>query len=476
MKNALGLPEFIIDEKVHRDPTDRALFYDAVKEDRPTECPRCQLNGPFYSNGPGEPRLVQDLSAHGKLIFLKIEMRRWKCRNPDCGYVFSDFFESIDGKSQMTRRLRDHIRERSPLEQFSQIAREYSLSEGTVRLIFNDMVDECEHTLAYKAPRVLGIDEAHLDKKLRTVITDTENNHLLDILPHRDSPKIIKFLKSMDGMEYVKVVTMDMYEGFRKVVHSSLPWAHIVVDHYHVIQLANDKMDEVRRDLRRDLLALEKDLEKRQKELKAKDSDLTDKEKKILQYVKDSLYRLKQSLHILQKNREDLKLRESVWLKYVFQFHVEIKMAYYLKELVRRMYKAKDRNEAGYIYLVFKKNVPDYMEPFKTLEGTIDSWAEEIFNFFDYPFTNAYAENRNGFIKRVQEDCRALKFEQLRYKVLFASRATKLPKFRKRKAEWHESDNFGHMMSAYGATVDEIVEGFYVDIDDYLDNGVGVGR
>ena len=243
MANSLGLPEFNIDE-VLEDESGRSIMYVVSRISPPTTCPSCGCMGSFYRHGSNN-RLVQDIPSLGKLVYLKIKVIRYKCR--DCGATFYEDFDSIDGKERLTARFRAHIKERALKDTFSRIANDYSLSVNTIRDIFQDFVADNEKALIYVAPEVLGIDEAHLNKTFRCVITDSKNFMLLDILPDNETDRIIKFLKGMRNPQNVKVVTMDFCAPYRFAVKKALPAAHIVVDKFHVVQLANRKMDDVRK-------------------------------------------------------------------------------------------------------------------------------------------------------------------------------------------------------------------------------------
>ena len=107
------------------------------------------------------------------------------------------------------------------------------------------------------------------------------------------------------------------------------------------------------------------------------------------------------------------------------------------------------------------------MSQFVTARNTFKSWAREIFNYFDYPYTNAFTESTNNFIKKLDKESRSLMFEQLRYKALFATKATRLPKFEPQSALYSRSNNFIHMAPIQ--YVPKLIQGFGVDIKVLMD-------
>jgi len=61
-------------------------------------------------------------------------------------------------------------------------------------------------------------------------------------------------------------------------------------------------------------------------------------------------------------------------------------------------------------------------------------------NYFDHPYTNAYTESANALMKAINKESRSMSFEQLRYKVLFATKAPKVQRFSPKDADYEESD------------------------------------
>lgn len=405
MANSIGLPEFNI-LTVYEDADGRSVMYEVEAARPPRACPKCGCVGPHYKHTVDE-RIVQDISARDKLIYLKIKSRRYKCK--DCGSTFQEEYDCIDGKERLTMRFRLHIQARCLTDTFARIARDNSISINTVRRIFQEYINEKADTLLYSAPHVMGIDEDHVNKIYRFVITDCENNELLDILPDRETSTITSFFSRMSEKQNVEVVIMDMYRPYKAIIKKAFPSAKIVVDKFHVIQLTNRKMDDVRKSIRDKMNAAER---------------------------KRFLYLSK----LMKMNKEDISDHSKQTLRNAFVEYPVLGTAYYLKERIRDMYRFKKRYEAGSAFNHILRSIPDNSEPLVTLKSTFQEWAREIMNFFDYPYTNAYTESANALIKALNKDSRSMSFEQLRYKVLFSTKAAKLPKFSPKDADYEESD------------------------------------
>jgi hypothetical protein len=139
-------------------------------------------------------------------------------------------------------------------------------------------------------------------------------------------------------------------------------------------------------------------------------------------------------------------------------------------EAIRNVYRAPNRNEAGYRFQEFLRSVPSDLTPMVTAKETFQEWAREIMNYFDYPYTNAYTESANNLIKKLNKEGRSLSFEQMRFKALFSTRATRLPKFDIKTASYSKSDSFSMMTTTSVKPRKVLTQGFGVDIEELLDS------
>lgn len=101
------------------------------------------------------------------------------------------------------------------------------------------------------APKWMGIDEIHIIKRPRAVISNLDNNTAVNLLPNRYKTTIATYLASLKGREDVRYVAIDMWEPYKDAVHAVLPNAIVVVDKFHVQRMGNKAFDEFRRSLSR---------------------------------------------------------------------------------------------------------------------------------------------------------------------------------------------------------------------------------
>jgi transposase len=101
----------------------------------------------------------------------------------------------------------------------------------------------------------MGIDEIHIIKKPRCVISNIEHNTVVNVLRDRNKKTVADYLFRLKGRELMKCVTMDMWQPYKDAVRDVMPKAVIVIDKFQVVRMANDCLETVRKDIRGSLIA-----------------------------------------------------------------------------------------------------------------------------------------------------------------------------------------------------------------------------
>jgi transposase len=119
--------------------------------------------------------------------------------------------------------------------------------------IIEHYVEEGLARLDVSALRFLGIDETSRARGHRylTLFVDLEACRVVFIGLGKDSDTLCAFrevlVKRGGKVENVKEVSIDMSQAFIKGAQEQFPDAHLTFDRFHVIKLANNAGDEVRR-------------------------------------------------------------------------------------------------------------------------------------------------------------------------------------------------------------------------------------
>lgn len=409
---AFGLPEFKVN-RVLESTDGRSLRYEVETREKPTKCPSCGATGKLTIHA-SHNREVHDLSICNKLVYLRIKFKRYKCHA--CGKTFIETVESVDD-SMFTKRLREEIVNRVLMrDTFTRIASDYAISDKSVRRLFDDWAKVHRYMLDYDTPRILGLDEAHIDDKYRLVVVDIENNMLLDMLPNNQPQMVISYLKQLDNKDNVEAVTMDFFKGYANYVEKAFAPHHplIIIDKFHVIQLINRHMDSIRKSIHR------------QEQLSS-----TKVAKK-----------LKNERKLFMANIEDLdevsRNKVEEWSK----LYPQLGAAHALKEQFRAIYQLPNRELASKAFDQWCNDVPDVLPEFISLRDTLAGRREHILNYFDSRFTNAFAESANNIIKGIEKQGKGYSFDTLREIALFSVRTKIQEKFMAKNATYIESWKF----------------------------------
>lgn len=396
--NILNLPSYTV---TALQENEHDYHIDAVANDSPKRCPHCKSDN-LVGFGRRE-QMVKDLPMHGKRVGLYVETKRFQCRS--CDKTFYESLPDVDEKRMMTSRLSAWVGKQAIKRTFASIAEDVGINEGTVRSVFRDYINELERTVRFDTPKWMGIDEIHLIKP-RGVITNIENNTVVELLANRNKETVIKYLSQLDGHEQIQYVTMDMWQPYKDAVEDVLPQAKIVIDKFHVVKMANEALERVRKSFR---------------------ESLTPKQRRGLMHDR----------FILLKRESELNEKEVSLVANWLNNYPELGEAYRLKEDFFNLYQANSKHEALLMFADWEKSVtPNVRDAFADLIKAWRNWQPYILNYFEHPVTNAYTESLNSLIRVMDRLGRGYSFEALRAKILFAEGAFKnqliRPKFERR--------------------------------------------
>lgn len=348
-------------------------------------CPHCHSDC-LIAWGTRE-QVFKDIPMHGKRVGIYIDTQRYRCQG--CQRTFFQSLPDLAENRMMTDRLVKYIGERSLKRTFASLAEETGVVEGTIRNIFRDYVNELERTVRFEVPRWMGIDEIHLIKP-RCVISNIQNNTIVDMLQNRNKDTVAKYLTRMEHKDRVQYVAMDMWTPYRDAVKAVLPAATIIIDKFHVVRMANDAIERVRKGLR---------------------GELSLKQKRGLMHDR----------FVLLKREHDLTGDERLKLSGWVQNYPALGDAYRLKEDFYGIYEnAKSPDDALRLLTGWRCQLTDELRPyFVDLVRAVSNWEPYILNYFTHPVTNAYTESLNGLIRVMNRLGRGYSFEALRAKILF---------------------------------------------------------
>ena len=219
-------------------------------------------------------------------------------------------------------------------------------------------------------------------------ISDPRKVETIRIDSGRLKTDVIKRLGELGHQETIEAVAGDMWEPYQDAVMETLPHALYVVDPFHVIQVSEKAVEDIRKQQSR-LLP-----EKERKELK-KDAKL----------FGENLLSLDQNeMDTLEKWFKKLPLLEE---------------AYFLGQMLREAYKLKDVDLALEYLANWETHVIEsgIQQLIKVL-GTIQRWLPWILNFFIHRISNGKTEGRNNVIRAIERQGFHYKIPSLEGRIL----------------------------------------------------------
>jgi transposase len=169
----------------------------------------------------------------------------------------------------------------------------------------------------------------------------------------------------------IKTVATDLSSAFTSSVLQNAPGAVHVFDHFHVVKLMNDKLD----DIRRSQYAMEKNINKRN-------------------VIKGTKYL------ILQNGKDVLDKYHKNRLENVLAMNAPLNKAYYLKESLREIWTQINKEEAEKVLLDWVQQAQDSgVKQLKVMANTIMAHKTGILAWYDNHISTAKVEGINNKIK-----------------------------------------------------------------------------
>ena len=221
---------------------------------------------------------------------------------------------------------------------------------------------------------------------------------LIAIVKGTESEIVIKVLQKIkeSTRKKVKEVTLDLAPTMAKIVRRSFPKAKLVSDRFHVQQLANEGVQEIRIKHRWDAIEQEN-----------KEIELAKETKK--QWIPEILENGDTLKQLLARSRYLLFKKEVNWTasqnhraEILFRIYPDMEQSYKLcQELSSILSHSKSRIIAfKKLALWYNKVENSGFKSFNTISKTIQNNYETILNYFDNKSTNASAESFNRNVGR----------------------------------------------------------------------------
>jgi transposase len=400
----LGL-EGVSVTQVKDDGAGGSTVYVVTNEDSARACPSCGV----FATRLKDYRTTRPrhLSCGGRPVSVRWRKARWYCTEPACERAsFTEAIRAVPARMRTTTALRRAAGAAvcDGGRTVVQAGRDLGLSWPIVQHCFEDYAAE---VLPEQPPvtSAIGIDETRRGKPVWRQNPDTEKWELVADAWHigfvdavggrglfgqvegRNATSVADWLSAQPASwrEQVRYVAIDLCSTFRAAVHRALPHAAVVVDCFHIVQLAQRHLADLRR-------------------------RLTWKQHGRRARKGDSIYTVRK---LLRRNKEDLTQDQLTILRaeldhmgtYGRQIYAAWQAKEHLRDLlhlaVSRTHHTPDRSAVSAARHRFFAHVADHahLPELVTLAETVEQWWDGIETYLTTGITNAASEGNNRLIK-----------------------------------------------------------------------------
>ena len=221
-------------------------------------------------------RGYKDLPFGQRRLLVIWRKRRYRCAEPRCSQrVFAERSAQVPPGCRLTGRLRARLERAASrsARAISDVAAEYGVSWWSVHRALVAAAIDCAW-VPVPAVRVLGLDETRarslrwdwadgngwrLNNPWMTSFVDLDLGRpgwLLGLVPGRSGAAVATWLAAQSDAwrAGIEVVALDPSAPFAAAISRLLPQATLVVDHWHLVRLANQAVTEVRQQAAREQL------------------------------------------------------------------------------------------------------------------------------------------------------------------------------------------------------------------------------
>ena len=348
--------------------------------------------GVLWSHGHRRVELV-DLPAFGRPARLVWHKRVWRCPRQGCEvrYVSEQAPEIAPPRERLsTRAGRWATRQAGEGRALDEVAGGLGCSWHPV----NNAVQRwgsallAADTERIAATEALGLDEHLMWRRGRfrakhwaTSIVDVGRGQLLGIVPGRSADAPTRWLLGRPAawLAAVRWAVLDLSGPYRAAFGAAVPHARQVADPFHVVKLANDALDEVRRRVQNQTLGH-----------RGRSGDPLWRARKLL---------VSASERVTDAGRVRLR-----GLLDAGDPYGEVRDAWHAKETLRSIYDIDDAEVGAATVARLAEDLQDPGLPpeINRLGRTISTWRTQIANWHAARVTNAPTEAANNLVKRVK--------------------------------------------------------------------------
>ncbi len=373
-KKLFGLQRTIV-EDVRLDDRDAVVVSVRPKARERDRCPHCRRRCPGYDWGEGRRRW-RALDLGTTFAYLEAEAPRVTCR--DHGVVVAAV-PWARHDSSFTRPFEDQVCWLAVHTNKTAVAELMRIAWRTVGWICERVsAEQLRGRDLFGGLKRIGIDEISIRKGQRylTVVVDHDTGRLVWAGAGRDRKTTEKFLELLGDQrcKQLKLISCDMAEWITRPVAERCPNAAVCYDPFHLVKLATDALDDIRREVWNEARrAGQKQLAKA----------------------------LKGARFALWKNPGNLTERQQLKLARVQQLNQRLYRAYVLAQQLREIYRVAFDDAIALLEAWLRWARRCRLQPFVKLARTITEQRDGIEAAISHGLSNARVEQVNTQLRLI---------------------------------------------------------------------------
>ena len=350
----------------------RAIF--TVKPDAfSVTCPACGSHEVFQHGYIH--RLWREVPIGHKPVVIQMGIPRVECRK--CATTRQVAVGFADERRSYTRAFARYALELSRYMTILDVARHLNVGWDLIKEIQKSYLQK--HFSRPKLSKLsqLAIDEISIGKgpKYLTVVLDLTTGAVIFVGDGKGAEALKPFWRRLRrSRARIQAVAMDMSKAYIRAVRKNLPAATIVFDHFHLIKLFNDKLQQFRRWLFNRASATEKNL---------------------LKGIRWLL--LKNPKNLVEARNEHKRLQKAL------ELNRPLATVYYMKEDLRQLWFQKTQKRAAeFMADWIARAKASGIGMLKKFAKTLQTHRDGILAYYDYPISTGPLEGTNNKIKTMK--------------------------------------------------------------------------
>lgn len=377
----------------------------------PKACPHCgcvnQGSADMIQNGTLSTAILIG-QYNFQPVYLKLKKQRYYCKH--CQHTTLATSPIIDAYCHISNPLKFLILEELTKQQsMTLIAQHLNVSTNTVIRQLKNVGDN-RHPIPTHLPEHLAVDEfksvKSVEAAMSCILMDNASHRIVDILEDRKQESLRQYFLQFSPEERgkVKTITIDMYQPYRKLFQTLFPNAEMIIDRFHVVQLLNRALNQIRIQLMRNI-----------------------------RYQRPRDYtKLKRLWKLILKRRDELDFQHYHTHRLFDGLVTEQSMVNYLLNLDDKLYRAYHLTHQlievilSHSHQAFERVLQEGRKyslprPLRTAWNTLFDYQAEIHHSLTYTLSNGPVEGINHKIKNIKRSGYGYRnFGHLRCRILLS--------------------------------------------------------